>query len=91
MTPYEVLCSCGHKATIQLNGPEVSRYHKIKWYETQGLCPDCFNKAYPYIAQGNYKEVRMHYAKYKADYPDCKTKQGTYDTADKTVIVYVPD
>lgn len=91
MIRQEILCSCGHKAIIPLNGSDVACFNKAKWYESKGLCPDCFNQKYPYIAEGHFKEVCMHYRKFKEEFSDCKTKYGSYDDADKTIVVYVPD
>ena len=38
----------------------------------------------------DYEEVEMHYGEYKENYSHCKTKKGSYDKSDKTIIVYVP-
>lgn len=90
MTPYELICSCGHKAVIPLYGPDVARYHKVTWFETKGLCPSCYAIAHPPKTPDKYEEIRMHYGQYKTSYPDCEVKQGSYDYADKTIVVYVP-
>lgn len=42
MAQYKVRFACGHTATIQLFGKEADRQRKIKWYEENGLCPDCY-------------------------------------------------
>lgn len=40
---YTVTCSCGHKIEVVLFGKTSDREAKLKWYETQALCPDCYN------------------------------------------------
>ncbi|MGI6117852.1 MAG: hypothetical protein ACOYBC_05625 [Bilifractor sp.] len=42
MAQYDVTFSCGHTATIQLFGKEADRQRKIKWFEENGLCPECY-------------------------------------------------
>lgn len=44
MAKYDVKFSCGHTATVELFGRTADRENKIKWYETEGLCPDCYKK-----------------------------------------------
>lgn len=39
---YTVKCSCGHEINVVLFGPNKDREVKIKWYESQGLCPECY-------------------------------------------------
>ena len=38
----------------------------------------------------NCEEVVMSYREYKENYADCKTKAGSYDKTEKTIVVYVP-
>lgn len=33
----------------------------------------------------------MSYKDYKTDYPNCKTKAGSYDGEKKTIVVFVPE
>jgi hypothetical protein len=44
MAKYEVTFSCGHKGIVSLIGPNDRRKSRIEWYETSGLCPECFKK-----------------------------------------------
>ena len=37
-----------------------------------------------------YEEQRMFYGDYKNYYPGFKTVKGSYDPADKTIVVIVP-
>ncbi len=39
---YEVTYSCGHEGVVQLYGKESERKRKIEWYESCGLCPECY-------------------------------------------------
>ena len=36
------------------------------------------------------EERRMFYGDYKNDYPGCETVKGSYDPADKTIVVRIP-
>ena len=38
----------------------------------------------------NSEEVEMKYSEYKENYADCKTKSGSYDKEEKTIVVYIP-
>lgn len=42
MAKYEVLMSCGHYEIIQLFGPHKERDRKIEWFESSGLCTECW-------------------------------------------------
>ena len=44
MAKYDITYSCGHSATIQLYGKNEEREKKIKWFESEGLCPDCYRE-----------------------------------------------
>ena len=35
-------------------------------------------------------EKRMSYVDYKIEYISCRTKEGSYDGKNKTIVVYVP-
>lgn len=83
---YTVKCSCGYERTLSLYGSAMQRYDEVMFYETRGLCHNCETQN-----QITYKEIRMHYRKYKENYTDCKYKHGTYDDSDKTIVVYVPE
>lgn len=39
---YEITYGCGHKGTVELVGSGKDRERKIRWYETYGLCPECY-------------------------------------------------
>ena len=87
---YDVNFSCGHTATVELLGKSADRERKIKWYEDCGECPDCYKKRMEEEKAAGCKEVVMKYSEYKTNYSDCKTKADSYDSAQKTIIVYVP-
>ena len=42
MAKYYVTYSCGHEGTVELFGKETDRQRKIEWYESEGLCPECY-------------------------------------------------
>ena len=44
MAKYEVTFSCGHTGTVNLVGPGAQRKRRLEWYESSGLCPECFKK-----------------------------------------------
>ncbi len=39
---YDVTYSCGHEGVVQLYGKGSERERKIEWYESCGLCPECY-------------------------------------------------
>lgn len=42
MANYSVRFSCGHEGTVSLFGKNSDREKKIKWYEENGLCTECY-------------------------------------------------
>lgn len=42
MAKYNVTYSCGHEQTVQLYGKTAERERKIEWYESSGLCSECY-------------------------------------------------
>lgn len=44
MAKYDITYSCGHEGTVELLGKEKDRQRKIEWYESTGLCPECYKK-----------------------------------------------
>ena len=87
---YDVEFSCGHKSVIELFGKGSDRESRIAWYERSGVCPDCYREMQEVKKSVGCEEVEMTYRQYKTEYPDCKTKTGSYNGAKKTIIVYVP-
>lgn len=57
------------------------------WYNANidCICNNDANHAYDDVAC----EVKMSYREYKQSYSDCATKKGSYDSNNKTVVVYV--
>lgn len=41
---YTVKMSCGHEEVVDLFGPGKERERRIQYYETQGLCKECYLK-----------------------------------------------
>lgn len=87
---YEVTFSCGHTHTVELFGKTSDRERKIKYYETYGVCPDCYKAQKTAEMAKDCDEVVMFYGDYKNYYADCNTKPGSYDSKAKTIVVYVP-
>lgn len=82
---YIVKRACGHEEEVQIYGSAADRERKLKWYE-ETECKECWK-----LSQvSDCEEVRMSYRDYKTQYADCKTKTGSYDAAEKTIVVYVP-
>ena len=77
--------SCGHEEQIEVFGKVSEREYVIKREENK-VCRKCY-EAEKYA---DYDEVEMTYSEYKRNYADCKTKYGSYDKKNKTIIVYVP-
>lgn len=42
MAKYGIVYSCGHAGEVELYGKEEERRRKIKWYEDEGVCPECY-------------------------------------------------
>lgn len=87
---YDVKFACGHVHTVELFGTAAERERKIRYYEERGLCPDCYKAQKSQEMAAEHDEVEMFYGDYKRDYAGCKTKPGSYNTATKTIVVYVP-
>lgn len=76
---YDVTFSCGHTQTVQLFGKSADRARKIDFFEKRGVCSNCFKEQKEIEDSIDCKEVEMSYKDYKTDYPNCKTKAGSYD------------
>lgn len=77
--------ACGHEEQIEVFGKVSEREYRIK-SEEKKTCRECYQAE-------QYKdcdEVEMTYAEYKKNYANCKTKSGSYDKKNKTIIVYIP-
>lgn len=42
MAKYPITYSCGHNGTVVLFGRSADREQRLKWYESVGLCPECY-------------------------------------------------
>lgn len=87
---YDVTFSCGHTQEVQIYGKAEERARKIKYWGKSGLCSECYKKKTNEEKSENCEEVRMSYREYKENYADCKTKSGSYDKEEKTIVVYIP-
>lgn len=88
---YTVNFSCGHTETVELFGKCTERERKIKFFEKSGICKECYKEQKNIEASIGCKEVTMSYREYKEKYPKCKTKKGSYNANEKTIVVYVPE
>ena len=87
---YDVTFSCGHTEEIQIYGKAEERERKIKYFGKSGLCPECYKQKMNEEKAESCEEVEMKYSEYKENYADCKTKSGSYDKEEKTIVVYLP-
>ena len=87
---YTVKFSCGHEEEMQIYGKAKAKEKKIKYLSESGICSKCYKEMMNEKNSENCEEVRMSYREYKENYADCKTKSGSYDKEEKTIIVYVP-
>lgn len=91
---YDVKFSCGHTETVELFGKIEERKRRIKYYEEEGVCSECY-KEMKRIEQDLEAEKKglikkeMPYREYKLNFSDCKTVKGSYDGIKKTIIVYI--
>lgn len=44
MAKYDVKFSCGHTGEVELIGKHEDRRRKIKYFEENGLCKECYKK-----------------------------------------------
>lgn len=88
---YYIQFSCGHKATVELFGKSADRDKKIRYFEEQGVCPDCYREQKEIERTIGRHEVVMPYKEYKEKYPNFPTKNGSYNFVSKTIVVYIPD
>ena len=87
---YDITFSCGHTHTVDIYGSAAERERKIKWYEAEAVCPDCYKAKKDAEAAEGCSEVEMSYSEYKTNYASCKTKLNSYNKETKTIVVYVP-
>lgn len=87
---YDVTFSCGHAETVEIYGKTEDREKKIAYYGKSGICRKCYEKMMNEKNSENCEEVRMSYREYKENYADRKTKSGSYDKEEKTIVVYIP-
>lgn len=57
---YDIVYACGHAGVIQVYGKSADRDRKIKWMETNCLCPNC-------QANENKKRTEIAIKVYRAD------------------------
>lgn len=87
---YDVRFSCGHTEVKELFGPTNGRMAKISYWEKYGICSQCYREQKDIEMSINNDLVEMTYRQYKTEYPNYKTKPGSYNGKTKTIMVYVP-
>lgn len=87
---YTITFSCGHEDVIELFGKNEDRGKKIKFAQEYYVCSECYRAQKNSEAAEGCDAIEMLYKDYKANYPDCKTKIGSYNNEKKSIIVYVP-
>lgn len=87
---YDVKFSCGHTETKELFGKTSERENSIAYWEKYGICSCCYREQKEIEMKISHDEVEMFYGEYKRNYPNCKTKPGSYNGTTKTIVVYVP-
>lgn len=90
MAKYSIKFSCGHTHAVAITGSVAEQERKAQWYKDCGICPDCYTAKKAAEREAKYEVIEMHYGEYKRNYSDCKTVAGSYDSANKTIKVYVP-
>lgn len=80
---YDITFSCGHTHTVDIYGSAAERERKIKWYEAEAVCPDCYKAQKDAEAAEGCSEVEMSYSEYKTNYASCKTKLNSYNKETK--------
>jgi hypothetical protein len=93
---YNVKFSCGHKETVQLFGKTSDRERRIKYFEEQGLCSECYKEQKKIDAEIEAEKAGlvvkdMSYREYKQNYADCKTVPGSYNGETKSIKVYIAE
>lgn len=44
MAKYTIMMSCGHEDTLELSGNGKDKQRKIEYFESNGLCKECYKK-----------------------------------------------
>lgn len=90
MAKYNVKFSCGHEDVVELFGKTTERERKIEYFKNYGVCSCCYKEQKETEKSIGCEEVEMTYKQYKTEYPNFKTKSGSYNGTTKTIVVYVP-
>lgn len=81
MPRKQIKRKCGHIENIYLEDREFNDPAALKHHEDE-LCEKC------YVSTNRVCEKRMSYVDYKIEYISCRTKEGSYDGKNKTIVVY---
>ena len=72
------------------NRREADSWEAYMGSSTSLLCSDCYRAEQEAKLLEKNVETRMKYRDYKNGFSGFRTKRGSYDPGDKTIIVYVP-
>ena len=87
---YSVLMSCGHEQVMDITGKPAQRENSIEYYGKYGICQKCYETQKNKENSIGCQEVEMLYKDYMDNFFPCKTKHGSYNRREKTIVVYVP-
>lgn len=95
MAKAKVECTCKKCGKTFIREKICQNLRAAEEYEAwakdqEWLCPDCYAAEKDAKAADGCDEVTMSYSEYKNKYADCKTKAGSYNKENKTIVVYVP-
>lgn len=88
---YVVKFICGHEEVKELFGKTSEREKRIKWWEENCVCSECYRQMEEEEILKTCEELTIKYYDYKnkPEYKNLKSKKGSYNPEDKTIIVYV--
>ena len=84
---HKVTKACGHEVEVFFKESEERNPNQAIIYEmhSRDECDECYAK------KNNCREVRMHWGDYRNGFGGCRTKGGSYNNLENTVIVYIPN
>lgn len=87
----KIKCSCGHYSDVQLLGKSADKERKKEFFETQGLCRDCYRQFKINQETAGCEVVTMDYrSQFKKYFDWCRKVYDSYNKETKTIDVYVP-
>lgn len=80
---------CGHEEQVEVSGTEEEVRKRIEWYGANCQCSECRTKRFREEMSKTHDEVVMKYYIYKTCFEDHKILKDSYDSKEKTVVVFV--